>query len=211
VAYQSQKLPVQVSLEAFSPFIPLNSKDSGLPAVIFNFTVTNPHEGAVRVSLLGAQQNLVGWDGRSYVEGVRNARYGGNVNTLTQLQGIAALDMSNPRLEADHASNGRLALAVLPQPGDEITSMTQWESPRQLWDHFSHYSGRLPNQGSRGPSPEGQTWNGALAVKFEVAPKSSRTVTFVLAWHFPNFYLSWQGCTVLKILKIKVSYGKVKG
>jgi uncharacterized protein (DUF608 family) len=192
VAYQSQKLPVQVSLETFSPFIPLNSKDSGLPAVIFNFTVTNPNEGAVRVSLLGAQQNLVGWDGKTHIEGVRNAGYGGNINTLTQLQGISALDMSNPRLETDHRSNGRLALAVLSQPGDEVTTMLQWESPREPWDHFSHYSGRLPNHGSRGASPDGQTWNSALAVKFEVAPKSSRTVTFVLAWHFPNFYLSWR-------------------
>jgi hypothetical protein len=53
---------------------------------------------------------------------------------------------------------------VLSQPGDEITTMLQWESPREIWDHFSHYSGRLPNHGSRGASPDGQTWNGALAV-----------------------------------------------
>jgi uncharacterized protein (DUF608 family) len=192
VVYHSQKLPVQVSLEAFSPFIPLNSKDSGLPAIIFNFTITNPHEGKVRVSLLGAQQNLVGWDGKTHVDGVRNAGYGGNINNLTQLQRITALDMSNARLESDHPYNGRLALAVLPQPGDEISTMLQWESPRQLWDHFSHQFGRLPNQGSRGASPDGQTWNGALAIHFELAPKTSRTVTFVLAWYFPNNYVSWR-------------------
>jgi uncharacterized protein (DUF608 family) len=192
VNYSSRKLPVQVSLEALSPFIPLNSKDSGLPAIIFNFTITNPHDGKVRVSLMGAQQNLVGWDGKTHVEGIRNAGYGGNVNTLTQLRGISAVDMSNPRLEADHPANGRVALALLTQPDLEISSMLQWESPRQLWDHFSHHFGRLPNHGSRGASPDGQTWNGALAVHFELAPRSSRTVTFVLAWHFPNNYVSWR-------------------
>jgi uncharacterized protein (DUF608 family) len=192
VTYESRAVPVQVSLEAFSPFIPLNSKDSGLPAVIFNFTVTNPHAAPVRVSLLGAQQNLVGWDGKTSVEGVNNPGYGGNINTLTRLQGLVALDMSNSRLESDHPANGRLALAALNEPDDELTTMLQWESPRQLWEYFSRQRGRLPNHGSQGASPDGQTWNGAMAIQFELPPHTSRTVPFVLAWYFPNHYVSWR-------------------
>jgi len=190
VAYQSQAIPVQVHLEAFSPFIPLNSKDSGLPAILFNFTVANPHDHALSVSLMATQQNLVGWDGKTHIDEVRNPGYGGNFNSLTHLQGAAVLDMGNARLDADHPANGRLALAVLRQPGDEISTMLQWESPRQPWDHFNRF-GRLPDQGSSSASPDGQTWNGALAVHFELAPGASRTVSFVLAWHFPNRYVTW--------------------
>ena len=77
--------------------------------------------------------------------------------------------------------------------------MLQWESPRQVWDHFASQFGQLPDRGSSGESPSGQTarlsspksWNGALAVRFELAPGASRTVTFVLAWHFPNRYVDW--------------------
>src|SRR5438045_65681 len=35
VAYKSEAIPLEVRLETFSPFIPLNSKDSGLPAIVF--------------------------------------------------------------------------------------------------------------------------------------------------------------------------------
>jgi len=192
VAYESQAIPIQVHLEAFSPFIPLNSKDSGLPAVLFNFTVTNPNDQAVDVSLMAAQQNLVGWDGKTHIDGVRNPGYGGNVNSLTHLRRVAVLDMGNVCLDADHPVNGRLALAVLRQPDDEISTMLQWESPRQLWDHFSNHYGRLPDRGSRGASPNGQTWNGAMAVHFELAPATSRSVTLVLAWYFPNRYVTWE-------------------
>ncbi len=184
-------LPVQVKLEAFSPFIPLNSKDSGLPAVIFNFTVTNPGDVPVRAALLGSQQNLVGWNGKTHIDGVHNLGYGDNVNTLVKLAGLTALDMANTRLADDHPANGHVTLAALPAPGDEVTHMTQWTDPRQLWDHFSHQRGRLSSQATGGASPAGQTWNGALAVAFEVAPHASRTVTFVLAWHFPNRYVTW--------------------
>lgn len=192
VDYSSQRLPVQVRLEAYSPFIPLNSKDSGLPVVLFAFTVTNPQEHAVRVSLMGAQQNLVGWDGKSQIQGVRHPGYGGNVNDLVQLRGMATLVMTNERLWAAHPANGEVVLAVLKEDEDDgISHMLQWESPRQVWDHFAVRQGRLPGHSQRGASPDGRTWNGALAVHFDLEAGASRTVTFALAWHFPNRYVSW--------------------
>ncbi|MEA3337888.1 MAG: GH116 family glycosyl-hydrolase [Chloroflexota bacterium] len=191
VAYQSNALPVAVQMEAFSPFLPLNSHDSGLPAVLFNFTVNNPGEQSAEVSLLAAQQNLVGWDGRTRIDGVCDPGYGGNINGMVHLRELEVLDMGNTRLEQGHPANGRLALAALRQPGDEISTLLQWHSPRQLWDQFSKHRGRLPDRGGSGASPAGQTWNGALAVHFELAPGASRTVPLVLAWYFPNRYLTW--------------------
>ena len=218
VAYQTSALPVQVCLEAFSPFIPLNSKDSGLPVVVFNFNVTNPTERPVLVSLMGAQQNVVGWDGKTRIRGTRNQGYGGNVNSVAHLRDVAALLMSNTRLAHDHAANGQVALAVLAEPDqllasalqqpgmeflsmvadtiDPTTALVQWESTQELWDHFGSQLGRLPVAGSYPaasmPSPEGRTWDGALATHFLLLPGASRTVTFLLAWYFPNRYVSWE-------------------
>src|SRR5665213_4416024 len=41
VEYADAAVPLAVKLEAFSPFIPLNTDDSSLPATIFQFTLRN--------------------------------------------------------------------------------------------------------------------------------------------------------------------------
>ncbi len=59
VRYRGGALPVEVDLEAFSPFIPLNARDSGLPATVFHFTVTNPTDAPVTAALFGWLENAV--------------------------------------------------------------------------------------------------------------------------------------------------------
>ena len=46
IDFEDRKLPVNVSLEAFSPFIPLDAEDSGLPVAILRYHVTNPGRDA---------------------------------------------------------------------------------------------------------------------------------------------------------------------
>lgn len=57
VEYRDPALPIQIDLEAFSPFIPGNADDSGLPCVILNYTVKNTSHEEAHVSLGGWLQN----------------------------------------------------------------------------------------------------------------------------------------------------------
>lgn len=57
VNYHDPDCPVDVKLEAYSPFIPLNSEDSGLPATIMEYSVTNTSAAAVQVELAGWIEN----------------------------------------------------------------------------------------------------------------------------------------------------------
>jgi len=59
VDYRDPALPVSVSLEAFSPFIPLNVADSSLPATVMHFTVKNTGAAPVEVELAGWMENAV--------------------------------------------------------------------------------------------------------------------------------------------------------
>ncbi len=59
VRYADEKYPVRVELEAFSPFIPLNARDSALPATILEFTIENTLDQSVRAGLLGWLENAV--------------------------------------------------------------------------------------------------------------------------------------------------------
>ena len=59
VEYKADGFPVVVTLEAFSPFIPLDAADSSLPATIFHFTVRNVGDEVADVQLAGWLQNAV--------------------------------------------------------------------------------------------------------------------------------------------------------
>jgi len=50
--------PVEVDLEVFSPFIPLNAKESAWPATVLRFTVQNPTDQPLDVVLGGWLQNM---------------------------------------------------------------------------------------------------------------------------------------------------------
>jgi uncharacterized protein (DUF608 family) len=59
VEYADPKVPLAVKLEAYSPFIPLNTDDSSLPATILEFTIHNPTEKPVEADLIGYMENGV--------------------------------------------------------------------------------------------------------------------------------------------------------
>ncbi len=60
VEYKADGFPLIISLEAFSPFIPLNVADSSLPAAVLHFTIKNTGRTAAGVQLAGWMQNAVG-------------------------------------------------------------------------------------------------------------------------------------------------------
>ena len=74
VEYKDPGVPVQVKLEAFSPFIPLNTDDSSLPATVMRFTVRNTSDAPVDATLAGLLENAVCLKRRTAVGGVRRNR-----------------------------------------------------------------------------------------------------------------------------------------
>ena len=187
LAYHDPALPLQVRMEAFSPFIPLESKDSGLPAVLFNISVTNPTDHDILASVAATLQNAVGWDGVTPILNTESFVYGGNFNTLARLGDMTAIGMGTNRLPEDDDGYGGMALAVL---SPDATYLTQWDDLDAFWADFSS-DGQLSNATDSTPSPTGSTWNGALAVPFSLGPSQSCTISFAIMWYFPNRYVNW--------------------
>ena len=59
VEYADAAVPLAVKLEAFSPFIPLSTDDSSLPATILQFTLRNTSAAPVEATLSGELENGV--------------------------------------------------------------------------------------------------------------------------------------------------------
>ena len=85
VAYRDPACPVSVSLEAFSPFIPLNPHDSHLPATIQRFTIKN-------TSTAKAECDLVGWLENAVCLGSDQWNFGTRTNTIVRQSGVTLLE-----------------------------------------------------------------------------------------------------------------------
>ena len=72
VEYADAAVPLAVKLEAFSPFIPLNTDDSSLPATILQFTLRNTAAVAVEATLSGELENGVCLNHREQAGVLRN-------------------------------------------------------------------------------------------------------------------------------------------
>jgi uncharacterized protein (DUF608 family) len=202
LSYHDPELPLEITLEAFNPFIPLNSKDSALPAILFNFTVHNPTDRTLSASVAASLQNAVGWDGVAPISDNHCQLYGGNVNGISRLNNQTIVTMSNAWLPGDDSRNGTMALAV---DAPDATYLTQWADRDTFWEDFSA-DGELANVTDSSPSAAGSTWNGALAVPFVLSPGESRTVRFTLAWHFPNRYVNWSQVNYFEFMDTKSKF-----
>ena len=182
-----RQLPVQVKLRAFSPHIPMNAKDSAIPAAVFEFTVTNTGNEDVQISLLSTLQNAVGYDGVSAIHGIWNKDYGGNANLPISGSNFRGVLLHNPSLKPDARQFGTMASIALKR---NTVVTPQWDDLLALWREFSAF-GDVSRIGKTGSSSKGRTWNSAVTVPVTLAPGRSVTVPFVWAWHFPNNFVWW--------------------
>ncbi len=91
IEYRDATVPVTVSLEAFSPFIPLNADDSALPATVMQFTIENTGNEKVEAELAGWLENAVCLNSAAPGDGSRRNRLQrGEQATFIESSAVAA-------------------------------------------------------------------------------------------------------------------------
>jgi len=93
LTFHDKALPVEVSMEAMNPMIPLDTANSSIPCALFRLTAKNPGKTPVEVTLAATLQNAVGSGGAADIQGVRHAGYGGNRNGVLRQGGRATVAM----------------------------------------------------------------------------------------------------------------------
>jgi uncharacterized protein (DUF608 family) len=185
IDFADARLPVRVSLDAFSPFIPLDADASGYPAAVLRYRVRNPGAAPATVSIAFTVDNPVGNNAARSAE----LRRDGN--------GLAGLYMTNPPMAETDPLKGSFALSLL-DPGDgKLTYLTGWPqakwwaSPNLFWDDFTE-------DGQLGPEAAQRNTTGSLCLQREIAGGAEAVYTFLLTWHFPNRTPAWCGWTAPK-------------
>ncbi|HEY6491471.1 MAG TPA: GH116 family glycosyl-hydrolase [Terracidiphilus sp.] len=192
IEFQDSTLPVKVELEAFSPFIPHQPDDSGLPVAILRYRVSNPGGAEAKVGIAFSIDNPV--IARELKNGDVAAPQAGDGrrNEFRTSDGVFGLLMTNGELRPEDPMAGDFAIAAMPSPNAEITHWEGWplgrwwNSPLLFWDQFSK-SGRLGNT----PDPHDKV--GVLCVQKTIQPGHSEGFEFFLGWHFLNRTPEWCG------------------
>ncbi len=213
VEFDDEALPVEIALEAFTPFVPMDADESGIPAAALRYRVTNPGAVPVDVSIVGSLGNPIGalppqqdvradFEGHPFIERRDDGR----------LRGLHF----GSDLPADHLRAGTLSLVTA---DESITSKRQWlvgfwnDGARAFWNDLRD-DGRLGDEqvfsldtdlppllaAMEGPDAATHLERhltglrvGSLGIVHELAPGETRDFEFVLAWSFPNRPTGWLG------------------
>jgi uncharacterized protein (DUF608 family) len=182
-------VPLQVSLSAWNPFIPLDDKDSGIPCVILEYTLHNSSPRTVEYEFSYHLSHLA--PGCSEEQSASR-------NTVIPERGVFLHNVDKPNAEG----YGSASLTVishqplikgmwLRSPGWEFDSLSA------LWREVSTGTFTV-NDGSNEIDIRGRN-GGSILLAGTLAPGESRTYPVVIAWHFPNSYLQVGGSNLVEI------------
>ncbi len=173
VHYTDHKLPLELTLKAYSPFIPLNADESGLPATILSFSAKNKGNKEIQLSFLGYLENKTGLhsgDGtlcRRLNEVVKS----GEMTAIAER--LEILKKNDKRLD-EKPDYGSMCIAAL-NPSAKTYANTTTEQ-----NAFGQKESKKMTSSLREPLI------GGVQTDLTIIPNTSKEADFVISWYFPN-------------------------
>jgi|GEM_PF-1340793 len=208
--YEDETIPVEIGMEAFTPFIPFAAKDSGLPLAFFVFRLRNTSAAPCEASLLFNLANCAGYD----LDAVTLE------HRVLRSNGMTGIRMGAEGIDPAHRTNGSMVTGVLEGEG---TVLPAWTGGRGLtgfpnadapgmsqfwypfrdtgdlaggsdWKRSVKFAPKEVAKGAlHGNRQIGRRWNAAVARKLTLGPDEEREVVFFMAWFFPNHHHYFTG------------------
>ena len=196
VDFLDDSLPYEVSMESFTPFIPLNAQDSGLPTAILRYRVKNRTDRPVKVSVAGSLSNmtsLIKYDRHTW-EYYQSADEG--VNEYREDGAVRGLYFRPKVLDETSLYYGTMALTTTHKDISYKRAWLNggwWDGLQDMWDDFTE-DGRLEAESvytqkdAGGPYPD---LTGSLALHQELGAYEEKVFEFQISWYFPNRVNCW--------------------
>ena len=216
IDFTDDRLPVEVSLRAFTPLVPLDADESGIPAAVLRYIVTNTADVPVDVTIVGSVSHTAGrGEGPFGMRGTQSVRWRDEETSTTGIRGLD-FDIDLPR---DDPGYGSLSLTT---SDASTTAKPQWvtgfwpDGSRLFWNDLTDDGLLEPeprltledrprglfadSDPGAGPLSEAELFEklprlrtGSLGIVHTLAPGETREFEFVLSWCFPNRRKGWFG------------------
>ncbi|MDI6829162.1 MAG: GH116 family glycosyl-hydrolase, partial [Armatimonadota bacterium] len=180
-------IPVNVSLVAWNPLIPLNVKDSAIPVAIFEWTFSNPSDKPICISLAVSISNpLMARDENG------NLTSAGSLNAFKSTDSLRGIFLSHPKANPESPETGTVAISTT---WDNLDVQTRWyrggwwDKCHIFWDDFST-DGRITLVMDSDPTP-GIADVSSLVLHAEIPAGGSVIMPIFLTWLFPLMANPW--------------------
>lgn len=197
ISLEDEQVPLKVEMEVFNPFIPLDDRNSGIPAGVIRYRITNQSEKPVEVAVCGSLTNVAGvrefqreiWESLEFDDyGVSEYRDDG------QLRGLYYFC---EKLDHRHLNYGNLCLTTT----DSDVSYKRiwlnrgnWDGFRDFWNEFRQSGTLMPESHYEAINPGDvrEMKTGSLSIKKILNPGETYVFEFTLGWYYPNRQDNWE-------------------
>jgi len=173
VTLSDRRLPLRATVTGFSPFIPLDDRNSSLPAAIIEYTLTN--RSKKRVDFDFSYHMAHPAPGKGPGDKSRNVVIPG--------AGVFFHNVDDPKSE-QFGSGAFLVVGHKPEVKGMWFRGGWFDSVSVIWRETSTGSFKA-NKGSDGIDTGGRN-GGSILIEDSLKPGESVTYPIVLAWYFPN-------------------------
>lgn len=187
LSFEQPEFPLDVSLTAFSPFIPLDADASGMPVACFTYHLKNTTSRKVEATVAMNMYNAT--DCWGFGEPINDDCKAKTV--FRKGDNCHGLWMSSNRWGKDDRRYGTMALTT---DWSDVTYLPQWlrsgwfDPVHHFWDQFSE-DGKLDPDSTSGE--RGRPECGTLGLRVKLKPGESVDLPILISWCFPNMPNNW--------------------
>jgi len=181
-------LPVELSVEQFSPILPDNYKETSYPVAVFKYTATNTSSRPITVGIMFTWQNMLTPDlGRTPRAGLTS-----HVRAEDDILGVQ-FGRTEPYQNAEW--DGSMAIAAQRTPGVTLGTFAGFDpagNGAEIWKDFAADGALNDPRPGAGPTPRQQLAAGVSAT-FTLQPNQTLDIPFFLAWDQPVMTFGTKG------------------
>jgi uncharacterized protein (DUF608 family) len=174
IDFKDEVFPANVKMTAFNPFIPLDSKNSSIPAAFFEVEVENTTAESIKYQVALTVANP----------------YEKSHNKAETSDGVRYVSLFNSGVDQTDVSYGDLTIAT---DCDIAYTQTYWYRGSWMDDvvsFWNDFSTNLEMQ-ERIYDTDGRFDKGTLIAEITARPNEKKKVRFVISWNVPNQYNYW--------------------